>query len=153
MKKRYVHDNKTNVASQYTVAFHNERIKRETKKILERKLEKRLTEGDEAAVQHGELDLAGDGGDAVPRIEMTLPGRFLRRPGRASAPVVMMVPPVRVGMGTGGGRGGTGSVGTDAAQPEDTAAGRLRPQRRHLLRKQTGLLSSLPLRTYIYFHS
>lgn len=81
---------------------------------------------------------------------MTLPGRFLRRPGRASAPVMMVVPPVRVGMGTGGGRGGTGPVGTDAAQPEDTAAGRLRPQRRHLLRKQTELLSSLPLRVYLF---
>lgn len=64
---------------------------------------------------------------------MTLPGRFLRRPGRASAPVMMMVPPVRVGMGTGGGRGGTGPIRADAAQPEDTAAGRLRSQRRHFL--------------------
>lgn len=97
---------------------------------------KNLTERDEAAVEHRELDLAGNGGDAVARIKMTLPGRFLRRPGRASAPVMMMVPPVRVGMGTGGGRGGTGPIRTDAAQPEDTAAGRLRSQRRHFLRKQ-----------------
>lgn len=68
---------------------------------------------------------------------MTLPGRFLRRPGRAPAPVMMMVPaPVRVGVGTGGGRGGACPIRADAAQTEDTAAGRLRPQRRHFLREE-----------------
>lgn len=81
---------------------------------------------------------------------MTLPGRFLRRPGRASAPVMMMVPPVRVGMGTGGGRGGTGPIRADAAQPEDTAAGRLRSQRRHFLRKQA---ESLLLDMHFFFYS
>lgn len=60
---------------------------------------------------------------------MTLSGRFLRRSGRASAPVMMMVLPVRVGMrvGTGGNRGRARTIGTDAAQTENaTAAGRLR---------------------------
>jgi len=40
----------------------------------------------------------------------------------------MMMLPVRVGMrvGTGGGRGGTCAIGTDAAQTEDATAGRLR---------------------------
>lgn len=73
-----------------------------------------LTEGDEAAVQHRQLDLAGNRGEAVARIEMPFPRWFLRRSGRAPAPVMMMVLPVRVRVGTGGGRGGTGAIRTDA---------------------------------------
>jgi len=60
---------------------------------------------------------------------VTLSGRFLWCSGRASAPVVMMMLPVRVGMrvGTGGGRSRACTIGTDAAQTENTAAaGRLR---------------------------
>lgn len=47
--------------------------------------------------------------------------------------MMMMMLSVRVGMrvGTGDGRSSTRAIGTDAAQTENTPAGRLRSQRRH----------------------
>lgn len=70
---------------------------------------------------------------------MTLSGRFLQRPGSASAPMVMMMPSVRVGMrmGAGAGRSCARTIGADAAQTENTAAGRLRSHGRHVLENRT----------------
>ena len=70
------------------------------------------------------------------RIKVTLLRWLLRCSRRASAPVMMMVLPVRVGMRAASGRGGPRAIGTDAAQTEDTAAGRLRSQRRHFLEEE-----------------
>lgn len=53
---------------------------------------------------------------------------------------MMMVLPVRVGMRAASGRGGPRAIGTDAAQTEDTGAGRLRSQRRHFLKTKCGWL-------------
>ena len=99
-----------------------------------------LTERDEAAVQHWQLNLPGNGGEAVARIKVTLLRWLLRCSRRACAPVMMMVLPVRVGMRTASGRGGPRAIGTDAAQTEDAAAGRLRSQRRHFLKTKWGWL-------------